>query len=493
MVHRSAPPRLTAAFGVMLVAGGLAALARWALIGDTPYGLAGSLVACVLGAGVLVRRDRLTYRDVGWIAVACTVLVGVTIASRDTPYGAGYAYVWGTPFAFAAGRRVAIAMTAAVAGTLAAAFAVQALRVAEPLAFHTYLAWWLTVVLVGGVTRVIVGSLEATQRRLDRGFDQGVLGMAFVDLAGRWQEVNRALAEILGRAPEELVGAPADDVTHPDDLAISRELLAQAPAQGTVAFDKRYVRPDGSVRWVTVHAVVLRDGRGAPTGIFSEYEDITARRAAEEAARDSESRFQRAFEDTGVGMLLIQLDGTILKANRAVAELFGAPPAAIVGTGIAGWQHPEDRDGGADGARGLLSAGGPETFHRDARYVRRDGRVTHAAVTAALIRDAGGAPSYIVCQLVDVTERDAAQRREAALAELGRDALQAGSLTGLLQLTARVVAETLDAPFGAVLDAGSREVLAAHGWRGTAAADHAAAVLDAPGALVMEHAERELR
>ena len=57
--------------------------------------------------------------------------------------------------------------------------------------------------------------------------------------------------------------------------------------------------------------------------------------------------------------------------------------------------------------------------------------------------------------------------------------------TELLPDTARVVAETLDVRFATVLDAGSREILAAHGWDGAAAVEHAAAALDMPAPLVL--------
>ncbi|HWI71437.1 MAG TPA: PAS domain S-box protein, partial [Baekduia sp.] len=496
MVHRSAPLRLTGAFGVMLLVGGAAAALRWAIAGDPWLVPAACLAAFALGSWILARRHRLTYRQVGWIAVACTPIVAAAIATRDDPFGGGYAFVWGAPFAYVAGRRIGYVQTATVGLCLAAAYGIQALRVDDPVAFHSYAGWWLTatvsVAIVGGVTRVIWCSLETAQRQVDLAFEQGVLGMAFLDLAGRWQQVNGALAEILGRTPEELTGTPVAEVTHPDDRTVTLDQLADAGATGAVVFDKRYVRPDGSVRWVTVHAAVLRDDRGAPTGIFGEFEDITAQREAEVRLRASEHRFERMFHDAGVGMLLVATDGTVQQANRAAADILGTAPGGLVGTDIRAWRHPDDVTAG-EAAAAAIDAGVRDVYHRDGRYVRADGEELHLAVTVAVVRDAAGEVEDVMVQLADVSDRDAAQRREAALAELGRLALAAPSPSDLLPGTVRVVAETLGVRFATVVDAGSREVLAATGWDGEAAVGHALAALDMTEPLVFRDPAIELR
>jgi diguanylate cyclase (GGDEF)-like protein/PAS domain S-box-containing protein len=497
MVHRAAAPtRLTTAFGVMLLAGGVASAVRWAIERDTSAGVAGCLCAFALGTYILLRRDRLTYHHVGLIAVAATPLIAVILAERDTPYGGGYAFIWGAPFAYAAGRRIGYAHTAATAACLAAAFGAQAIRLDDPLPFSTYLAFALTATvsaaIVGGVSRVIWESLEAAERRVDQAFEQGVLGMAFLDVAGRIQEGNPALAAILGRPREALAGLPSADVTHPGDRALMLERLTAAVERGTVVYDQRYVRPDAGVRWVTVHAAVLHDKRGAPSGIFAEYEDITAQREAEARLRASEARFARMFQDAGVGMLQLAPGGIVGAANRAAAEILGTTPDGLIGTDIVSWQHPDDVAVSA-GAWGELIAGVRDVYQRDGRYRRRDGVELHLALTAAVVRDEAGAVDYAMLQLADVSDRDAARRREASLAELGRLALGAGSPTELLRDACSVLAATLDVRFATVIDAGSGAVLAAFGWDGAAAVEHAAAALDVAEPLVLRDPSIELR
>jgi diguanylate cyclase (GGDEF)-like protein/PAS domain S-box-containing protein len=497
MVHRVAPPRLTAAFGLMLIAAGVVTLTRGTLIGGTVPVAAGAIAALSLGTAVYAKRAQLSFGQVGWIAVACTVLVAGVTASRDTPEGSGFALAWAAPFAYAAGRRVGIAHTLAAGVTLAAAFALQAARVDDPVAFGTYVSSWVaavaTAAIVGAVAGVILDSLERTQRQLDAGFEHGLLGQTFIDLAGRWTQVNGAFAAMVGRTPEELAGRTVTAITHPDDRGISLDNLAGVTADrlGTMVFDKRFVRPDGSICWARVHAVVLRDADGAPTGFFAEYTDITAQREAEERLQASDRRFERMFQDAGVGMVVISSDGLVEQANAAVGEILGTTPDALIGTDIRRWRHPDDEEVGEQ-ARLALHRGERDTYRRIGRYVRSDGREIGVDITSAVVRGSDGEVDYALLQIIDVSDRDAAQRRESALAELGRLALGSHPAE-LLGAAVRVVAQTLGVPFATVVDADSGEVLAAHGWDGEAATGHALAALDGVGPLELHDPETELR
>src|SRR4051794_18038508 len=87
MVHRAAPLRLTGAFAATLLIVGGVPIARSAVASDPAFARVGAAGTLAIGALVLHRRNRLTFEQVGRLAVASTVLVTVTIAARDTPYG----------------------------------------------------------------------------------------------------------------------------------------------------------------------------------------------------------------------------------------------------------------------------------------------------------------------------------------------------------------------------------------------------------------------
>src|SRR4051812_27088541 len=108
MVHRVAPLRLTGAYGVVLILAGVMTLLRSPLTsgGEGPVAVGVCLVAIAVGIFVILYREHITFSQLGWMAVASSLLVTIAIAARDNPYGAGYGYIWGTPFAFAASRRI---------------------------------------------------------------------------------------------------------------------------------------------------------------------------------------------------------------------------------------------------------------------------------------------------------------------------------------------------------------------------------------------------
>ena len=92
--------------------------------------------------------------------------------------------------------------------------------------------------------------LRDSQERFRLTIDEAPIGMALVDLDGRFVRVNRALCEIVGYPREELERLKFRDITHPDDLDTDLELAGRL-GRGEIPrcqFEKRYIRKDGSRR-----------------------------------------------------------------------------------------------------------------------------------------------------------------------------------------------------------------------------------------------------
>jgi PAS domain S-box-containing protein len=145
--------------------------------------------------------------------------------------------------------------------------------------------------------------------------------MGLISPDGRYLRVNDALCEITGYTADELSALTTRDLTHPDDREgdwekLGRMLRGEEPVY---ANDKRYVRKDGSEVWVSVTATLVRDADGRPVRTIGVVQDLTARRAAEEALRESEDRFRSAFDNAPIGMSLVAPDGRFLQVNRASA------------------------------------------------------------------------------------------------------------------------------------------------------------------------------
>lgn len=128
---------------------------------------------------------------------------------------------------------------------------------------------------------------RAAEERFRGAFHGAPIGMAIVDLDGRYVEVNRALCQLLGRSEEDLLGRTVHSITHPDDVAASIRAIERALAgeQRVYQLEKRYLHLDGHPIWVTLHGTVIRDAEGCPTAMLRQVQDITQRRDAEQRLR----------------------------------------------------------------------------------------------------------------------------------------------------------------------------------------------------------------
>ena len=129
-------------------------------------------------------------------------------------------------------------------------------------------------------------------------FEHAVIGLALSTAAGGLR-VNNALAAMLGYARGELEQMRLLDVTHPDDVELSRSQLERALGGTPVRFTKRFLRSDGAAVWADVSIHVRRHEGGGPPQFMTAVLDITERKAVELEVRSlNESLEQRVRERT---------------------------------------------------------------------------------------------------------------------------------------------------------------------------------------------------
>jgi len=141
-------------------------------------------------------------------------------------------------------------------------------------------------------------ALAEEQARMQATFDQTALGVAEGTTGGRLTRVNPRYCEILGRSEEEILSRRFGEYTHPDDRGAEQAHL-QIMQRGTpVSYsrEKRYLRPDGKVVWVTITVSLVRPLAGREPFFSAILEDVTARREAEREAAESRTRLARYAE-----------------------------------------------------------------------------------------------------------------------------------------------------------------------------------------------------
>jgi diguanylate cyclase (GGDEF)-like protein/PAS domain S-box-containing protein len=114
-------------------------------------------------------------------------------------------------------------------------------------------------------------------------FERAPVGMALIGRGGRFEHVNEAMAEFLGRDVATLLESTVADVTHPEDLEESRAAIRAMTSHEIEEWntEKRYVRPGGEVRWGTLRALLVHDAEGRPAQGLALVLDITDQRLAE--------------------------------------------------------------------------------------------------------------------------------------------------------------------------------------------------------------------
>jgi PAS domain S-box-containing protein len=134
-------------------------------------------------------------------------------------------------------------------------------------------------------------ALHESEGRFRALFDQAVVGIAQTDLRGQFLAVNQRLCEIVGRTRDEVLRLRMQDLTHPadlpDNLAQFETLAAGGPP---FIIEKRYLRPDGSHVWVCNSVSLVTSAGGRPPCIAAVVFDITDRKKAEEALRETSRR-----------------------------------------------------------------------------------------------------------------------------------------------------------------------------------------------------------
>ncbi|MBV8615493.1 MAG: PAS domain S-box protein [Acetobacteraceae bacterium] len=178
--------------------------------------------------------------------------------------------------------------------------------------------------------------LRESEARFRATFEQAAVGIAHVGLDGSWLRVNTRLCEKLGHTREELLAKTSQDITHPDDLdadlACVRQMLAGEIA--SYAMEKRYFRGDGSILWANLTVALVRDADGAAQYFVLVVEDISRRRRAEDAARDSEARLHDL-----VGTLEMRVREEVAAREAAQARAAHAERVQALGQLAGGIAH----------------------------------------------------------------------------------------------------------------------------------------------------------
>jgi PAS domain S-box-containing protein len=264
--------------------------------------------------------------------------------------------------------------------------------------------------------------------------------------------------EILGYTEEEFPNHVDSWLKslHPDDrekaLAANKECIDGKVEQFQVEF--RQIHKDGSIRWILGRGGSSRDENGNVYRISGTHTDITQRKQAEDALRESEERFRLMIEHASSGIFQATPEGKFLTVNPALARMLGydSPEELIAGVRDIGKDilvNPVDRQEFLDGiyARGEIR--NQEYFCR-----RKDGGTIWLAGNTRMVPAAEGKAAYFEGFLQDITARKLNERTTHALYAISTAVNTTRDLRELYQTIHAIIGEVIEAKnfFIAMLD-----------------------------------------
>jgi diguanylate cyclase (GGDEF)-like protein/PAS domain S-box-containing protein len=259
-------------------------------------------------------------------------------------------------------------------------------------------------------------ALRKSEARYRKLIDEAPIGQLLCDLKGTILEVNQAFLDMMGASIEELRVMLRVGVVHPDDQPgyyadLTRLFKGEIDR---IDRDRRLVRADGEVVWVSGGTTLLKeDGRLV---LHAVVQDITDRKLAEEALRESENRFRTLTESIPAGVYQADEAGHVTYVNPQWSDITRMAVAPTTYEEAMAPVHPDDYDRVAKGLLSLLTDGG--VYRDQYRIIDSLGFVRWIRNQGAATVDESGAITGIIGSVEDVTELVVAQDQNSRLAEI---------------------------------------------------------------------------
>ncbi|HLN54725.1 MAG TPA: PAS domain S-box protein [Bacteroidales bacterium] len=227
-----------------------------------------------------------------------------------------------------------------------------------------------------------------------------------VDLNGKIIQFNEIYREMLGYTAGELYNLTYTDLTpakwHAAEEKIVKEQIL--PLGYSDIYEKEYITKDGKVIPVELRTVLSRDAEGRPKGMWAIVRDITDRRKAEQALRESERKFRDMFDSAPINMALVRLDGSLIDVNDAAVKMhgFSSKEELLVNSSfdlVDKAYHQKVAEGFAK----ALEAG--HVHDIELIQLKKDGEKIYTLASATVMKDIQGNPYAFLAMVKDITER----------------------------------------------------------------------------------------
>ncbi|MBN2369764.1 MAG: PAS domain S-box protein [Vicinamibacteria bacterium] len=258
-------------------------------------------------------------------------------------------------------------------------------------------------------------ALERSEERLNRIVETSPIGIVIIDRGGTITFANSAAERILGVSRSEILGRRSYEaswkVTAPDGTPLLEEELPFARVMrggaSVAGADIVVVHPGGRRRVLSINAAPLKDEHESITAVVASIDDVTERKDAERALRDSEARLASVLRAAPVGIGLVR-DRVLLQVNEWICELVGRSAGELIGRSARVlYSTQEDYDYvGREKYRQIAEYG---TRSVETKWIGKDGSLIDILLSSTPL-DPRDPSRGVTFTAVDITARKQAER-----------------------------------------------------------------------------------
>lgn len=254
------------------------------------------------------------------------------------------------------------------------------------------------------------------------------------DRSGRFTMVNQAVADVYGTTVENLVGKTDADF-NPNRAEV--EFFLNMDREVMDSQRERFIPEEvitdaaGNIRWLQTVKRPILDEAGRATQVLGAATDITERKQAETALRESEQRLRRFFDEAPVGLTILDREMRLIKVNRAFCTLTGYSEEEILGRTYEFYTHPDDLPGNLVLTESFYRGERPG-YSLEKRYVKKCGETIWVSVNATRFELLNFPNPLLLAAVQDITDRKlAVEQRERLSQDLHDNLLQSLYAVGM--------------------------------------------------------------
>ncbi len=242
--------------------------------------------------------------------------------------------------------------------------------------------------------------LHTKTEELNRIFSLSLDLLCTANVDGRLIRVNPAWEQVLGYRQDELEGQNFFDFIHPDDVPATLDAAAElAAGKDVIDFSNRYRCSDGSYRWIEWRSKSYQE-----TLIYAAARDVTGRRRAEEAMRESEEKHRAILENIEESYFELDLKGNYTFFNESLCTHQGYSRQELMGMNFKAYTSSETARKAYKAFNEIYRTGRP-LYIADYEIIRKDGSKRNIEMSISLMRNPSGEPIGFRGVGRDVTDR----------------------------------------------------------------------------------------